>query len=178
VTSVQPIAFREASAFVRDHHRHHPSPQGWKWGISLTDDADQIVGVAMAGRPVARMLDNGRTIEVTRVCTLGGPNACSRLYGAARRIAREMGYESIVTYTQLTEPGTSLIAAGWLPVAIVAGQSWDRAQRQRTDRHIVCDRLRWEGIVTPDCVRQARQVIRTLGERGIVMRIKSTEEQE
>ena len=37
-------------------------------------------------------------VEVTRLCTDGTKNACSFLYGAAARIAKEMGYKQIQTY--------------------------------------------------------------------------------
>ena len=72
-----------------------------------------LVGAAIAGRPVSRMLDNGQTIEVTRLVSDGTPNACSCLLGAMRRVARAMGYARIITYTLASESGTSLRAAGW-----------------------------------------------------------------
>lgn len=67
----------------------------------------------MAGRPVARGLDDGHTIEVVRLATDGTPNACSMLYGACWRAARALGYVRGVTYTQTDESGASLRASGW-----------------------------------------------------------------
>ena len=93
---IVPIGFREACAFIRLHHRHHPPPQGHKFSIALSN-GEMIVGVAMVGRPVATRLDNGFTLEVTRLCTDGTRNACSKLYGASWRIAREMGYREVIT---------------------------------------------------------------------------------
>jgi len=40
-------------------------------------------------------------------------NACSMLYGAARRAARALGHEPIYTYTLPDEGGASLRAAGF-----------------------------------------------------------------
>ena len=98
------------------------------------------------------MFDDGRTIEVTRVATDGTPNACSCLYGAMRRIAREMGYHRILTYTLATEPGTSLRASGWT-VANVAtrGRSWDMPGRHRnTTPQSEIPKVRWECWLVPD----------------------------
>jgi len=127
-----PIGFREACAFVQLHHRHHRPPQGHKFSIGLSN-GERIVGVAMVGRPVARRLDNGFRLEVTRLCTDGTRNACSKLYGASWRIAREMGYRELVTYILDTETGTSLKAAGWLCLGRAGGISWDVPSRPRED---------------------------------------------
>ena len=108
----EPITLRKANAFIKQHHRHHSSTRGWKFGIAV-NDGEKIVGVAVAGRPVSRMLDDGYTLEVTRCCTNGEKNAPSLLYGAAWRTAKTLGYRRLVTYTLCTEPGTSLRASGW-----------------------------------------------------------------
>src|SRR4051812_15055476 len=106
-----PITLRAACAFVAAHHRHHLPPRGHKFSISVEHEG-QVVGVAIVGRPVARALDDNTTLEVLRLCCVPGvKNCCSMLYGAARRVAKEMGFEKIVTYTLATEPGTSARAA-------------------------------------------------------------------
>lgn len=85
---VCPITLKEANAFVGQHHRHHKPVVGHKFSIGCTD-GEKIVGVAIVGRPVSRYLDDGWTLEVTRLCTDGTWNACSMLYAAAWRAARE-----------------------------------------------------------------------------------------
>lgn len=108
-----PIVFSEAKAFVTEHHRHNVGPQGHKYSIGLSDGGN-LIGVCMVGRPIARHNDDGMTLEVTRNCVLEGfPSACSMLYAAAWRVARNLGYQRLITYTLITEPGTSLKAAGW-----------------------------------------------------------------
>jgi hypothetical protein len=109
---VVPVTFRQACAYVTEHHRHNKAPRGHKFSVGLSLDGE-LVGVAMVGRPIARAWDDGRTAEVTRTCTDGSRNANSMLYGAAWRAARAMGYLRIVTYTQADETGASLRAAGW-----------------------------------------------------------------
>ena len=142
-----PITFPEACAFIREYHRHHAPPQGWKFGIAVAQDETKIVGVVTVGRPVARYLNDGLTLEVTRLCTDGTPHACSMLYAAAWRAARALGYKRLITYTLDTEPGTSLIAAGWKAVGQVQGRSWSCQSRPRVDTHPLQDKIRWE--VTP-----------------------------
>ena len=129
---VVPIEFREACAFIRQHHRHHRPPQGHRFSIGLSN-GEKIVGVAIIGRPVARRLDNGWTLEVTRMCTDGTPNACSKLYAASWRIAREMGYKQIITYILDTEKGTSVAAAGWRCLGKAGGLSWNVPSRPRVN---------------------------------------------
>jgi hypothetical protein len=107
-----PITFAVAKAFIEIYHRHNKPPTGWKFGVGLSLDGN-LVGVATAGRPVARKLDDGFTIEINRVCTDGTRNACSMLYGAVWRAAKALGYRKAVTYTQASESGSSLKAAGW-----------------------------------------------------------------
>src|SRR5690554_4973935 len=106
-----PIEFSEACEFVRRHHRHHRPPQGHKFSIACLNDG-KIVGVVIVGRPVARMLDNGLTLEVTRLCSDGTKNVCSFLYSAAWRAARAMGYKKMITYILQSESGASLKASG------------------------------------------------------------------
>lgn len=121
---IVPITLRQASAFVAAHHRHNKPPRGWKFGVGLRV-GEELVGVATAGRPVARHFDDGATLEVNRTCTNGAKNANSMLYGAVWRAARAMGYRRCITYTQADEPGTSLRAAGWKRVRdLQARASW------------------------------------------------------
>lgn len=138
-----PITLREARAFVDRHHRHHPAPVGGLFAIGAAD-AGSVVGVAIVGRPIARMLADSYTAEVTRLCTSGTFNACSMLYGAAWRAARAMGYRRLITYTLTTEPGTSLRAAGWRDVAKVKAEGWSRPSRPRVELHPEQEKIRWE----------------------------------
>ena len=128
--SIKPITLKDANAYVAEHHRHNLPTTGHKWSIACWDD-ERLCGVAIAGQPVARGLDDGETIEDRRVCTDGTRNACTKLYGACARIAREFGYRRVVTYTLQSEPGTSLIASGWTCDGAAGGGTWDRPSRPR-----------------------------------------------
>lgn len=121
---VVPITLREAKAFIAVHHRHNKPPVGWKFGVGLRS-AGELVGVATAGRPVARHYDDGFTLEVNRSCTNGTRNANSMLYGAVWRAAKAMGYKRCITYTQHDESGASLRAAGFVRLKeLDARKSW------------------------------------------------------
>lgn len=134
--TIVPITLRSACAYVDRVHRHHASPRGHKFSIAVADEAGEIRGVAIVGRPVARHNDDGFTAEVLRVATEGAPNACSMLYGAAWRAARAMGYRRLITYTLATEEGTSLRAAGWRVIGQTTGgaRSWNCPSRPREER--------------------------------------------
>jgi hypothetical protein len=149
----------QAKAYVARLHRHNKPPLSHKFSVGVAKFAgfaeedgkplyfvpgiDAITkdivlglrGVAICGRPVARALDDGMTLEVTRVCTDGEPNACSFLYDAARRAAAAMGYTLIYTYTQADEGGASLRAAGFRKDAELAARgSWADHSKARGDR--------------------------------------------
>jgi hypothetical protein len=140
---IVPCELAEANSFVSQHHRHHRPVVGHRFSIAVSD-GETVRGVAIIGRPVARGLDDGWTLEVTRVATDGAPNACSALYGAAWRAARAMGYRTLVTYTLDSETGASLKGAGWRLVAQTDGRSWSCASRPRVDTHPLQNKLRWE----------------------------------
>jgi hypothetical protein len=128
-----PVTYRTACEFVCTHDRHLAPPQGHKFSLGLIQPGGHLVGVAMVGRPVARHLDDGLTAQVTRLCTDTTPHACCALLAAAWRTARAMGYQQMITYIRADEPGTSLRAAGWHPVAArLARPGWDRPARPRT----------------------------------------------
>jgi hypothetical protein len=129
---VTPIDFAEANAFVAMHHRHHKPMPGVKFCVAVSE-GDTVRGVAMVGRPVARMSDNGLTLEVNRCCTDGARNACSMLYGAAWRVAKALGYQRLVTYTLPSEGGASLRAADWKLIGERGGGNWNTPSRPRID---------------------------------------------
>lgn len=141
--SIQPISFSEACEFVRKYHRHHKAPVGWMFGCAV-NDGEKVVGVVMVGRPVARGLDNGYTLEITRCCTDGTEHAASKLYAAAWRAGRALGYRRMVTYTLITEPGTSLQAAGWKYLYTTEGGSWNCPNRPRVDKAPTMQKKLWE----------------------------------
>lgn len=138
-----PVTISDAKAFVAQVHRTHRAPLSGKWAHAVAKDGE-IVAVAIVGRPVARGLDDGWTVEVTRVASDGTHNACSMLYGAAWRAAKALGYRRMVTYTLDTEEGSTLRSAGWKVVAEVRGRSWSCESRPRVDRHPTQGKLRWE----------------------------------
>ena len=109
---IRPCSLKEANDYVAAHHRHNRPTSGHKWSVACYD-GERLCGVAIAGRPIARKLDDGLTIEIRRVCTDGTRNACSMLYGACVRAAKAMGYKRVVTYTLVSEPGASLKASGF-----------------------------------------------------------------
>jgi hypothetical protein len=143
VLHIVPCSIERANEIVSEWHRHHgPIPQA-KFSLAVVDDTGLVRGVAIVGRPVARILDNGWTLEVNRVATDGCQNACSALYSACRRVAKELGYAKLITYIREDEPGISPRASGWTFEQIIRARSWNMPNRFRTDKTEIVQRGRW-----------------------------------
>lgn len=139
-----PLHLREANAFVAKHHRHNLPAVGCKFALGAALGGN-LVGVAIVGRPICRRLDDGQTLEVLRVCTDGTPNACSFLYARCARIARLMGYASIITYTLASEGGASLRAVGARPTGPLESHEWGNSNRPRKSQAVYAEpKFRWE----------------------------------
>jgi hypothetical protein len=142
--TVVPVDWRTARGFVEDWHRHNRRPVGYRFAIGV-ETGGQLVGVAVIGRPVARMSDDGMTLEVTRCTTDGTPNACSALYGAAWRAVKAMGYRRLITFTRADESGSSLRGAGWRVIAErPMRRGWDTPSRRRGTTTDPIPRTLWE----------------------------------
>ena len=140
---IQPITFKAASAYINTYHRHHKATVGCKFCLGCFSDSE-LVGVAVCGRPASRYLDDGLTCEINRVCTDGTYNACSKLYGACCRVAKEMGYKKIITYTLRSEPGTSLKASNFTCDGKAGGTHWTGVRDRRPQEEI---KNRWSKIL-------------------------------
>lgn len=143
--ALSPISLREAHAFVARVHRHHRPARGGLFALAAISDGE-VVAVAVVGRPVARLNQDGFTAELTRLASDGTRNACSFLYGRAWRAARALGYRRMITYTLASEGGASLRAAGWRLIGEAGGGSWSRPSRPRVDLHPTQTKLLWETV--------------------------------
>lgn len=126
-----PLELTTANQFVASLHRHHDPVYRDKFRVGAMYEGT-LVGVVQVARPVSRHLDDGKTVEVVRLCTNGEKDCCSFLYAKAARIAKEMGYEKIITYILVSESGVSLKAAGWVEEAVTRGGEWSRPSRPRS----------------------------------------------
>src|SRR5437879_9260348 len=139
-----PLHLRDAKAFVAKYLRHNNPTVGGKFAVGAAVDG-KLVGVAIAGRPVARRLDDGKTLEVLRVCTDGTRNANSFLYGRVKRIALLLGYSSVITYTLDEESGASLRAVGAQVMGQVQPKEWSVPSRPRESQEVYGKaKLKWK----------------------------------
>ena len=143
---IRPIHLKEANEFVKKYHRHNIPTTGGKFAISCVQE-EIICGVAICGRPVSRKLDDGLTLEIYRNCTDGTYNACSKLYGAACRIAKSMGYRKIITYTLESEGGASLKASGFMCDGEAGGKSWNGVRKRNYFVSPPEMKVRWSKIL-------------------------------
>ena len=142
-----PLELKQANEFVKKLHRHHDPVYRDKFRIGCEKNGE-LVGVVQVGRPVSRNLDDGKTLEVVRLCTDGTKNACSFMYSKAARIAKELGYQKIITYILEDETGESLKAAGWNLAATTKGGDWSRPSRPRKTTAPTVPKKRYEKILT------------------------------
>lgn len=161
---IVPITNKDAAIYVDRHHRHHHAPNKRLFSVAVAERTAaglRLCGVAIVGHPVARRLDDGWSVEVLRVCTDGTRNAPSKLYGAAWRAARALGYRCAWTYTLPSEGGASLRGAGWRCLGTAGGGSWSRENRPRVDLHPTQRKIKWgkgerqaTGAPSPDAPEQ------------------------
>jgi len=131
---VVPLTLKDANRVVSALHRHHKPATGHRFSLGVIDSEGVVRGVAIVGRPVARMVDHTMVCEVSRVATDGTRNACSILLGAAARAAKAMGYAKIQTYTLPEEGGASLRGAGWTCEGDAGGGAWKHTDGKPRDR--------------------------------------------
>jgi hypothetical protein len=141
--ALTPVTLEQVKRFVGTNHRHNQAPKRYRFAVAVKNsETGEIVGVAAAAQPVARLLDDGSTVEVIRSCTDGTPNANSMLYGALTRAAKSLGFARLITYTLENESGSSLRAAGWsIDREGLAPQTWNRPNRHRNDVDMFGSRL-------------------------------------
>lgn len=140
------VELSEANAFIASVHRHHKPVVGHRFSVGAKSGG-KLVGVAVVGRPVARMTDQKHIAEVTRLATDGTKNACSFLYGRCARIAEQLGFESIQTFVLETEPATSLRASGWAFAGLTDGGDHNREGRVRRRDQPECPKQKWIKIL-------------------------------
>ena len=146
-----PLTLKQANEIVARLHRHHKPVQGHRFSLGAKKDGE-LVGAAIVGRPVSRELDPYLVAEITRLVTDGTKNACSFLYAACARAAKEMGFERIQTYILEDEPGVSLRASGWKLDGITSGGDWNHSKafagKRRTDQP-QGPKQRWIKVLNP-----------------------------
>lgn len=144
---VIPLTRDEANAFVGTEHRHAGPVVSHRFAIGAVARDGTLVGVAIVGNTKARAAHDRFSAEIVRVCTDGTPNACSFLYGRCRRIWQTMGGKRLITYTLVSEPGSSLMAAGFVREARVKGREHDTPSRPRRIKGgaQLVDKWRWAG---------------------------------
>jgi hypothetical protein len=133
---IVPLTLKQANDLVASLHRHHKPVVGHRFSIGVEDDMGILCGAAIVGRPTGRKNPQYTWAEVTRLVTNGTKNACSILYAACARVAREMGFERIQTFILQEETGVSLKAAGWEFERVSEGGDWNVPSRggRRTDQ--------------------------------------------
>lgn len=142
-----PLTLKQANELIASWHRHHKPVVGHRFSLGVEHEG-MLRGAAVVGRPVARATEQYHVAEVTRLVTDGTKNACSALYSACARVAKEMGFHRIQTYILETETGVSLKASGWHLAAITAGGNWNHSWRKgRREDQPMCPKQKWQKLL-------------------------------
>jgi hypothetical protein len=147
---IVPLHLRAANDFVERWHRHsaRTARDGGKFAIGL-EYRGALVGVAIVGRPTARLLQQNQpyAAELLRLCTAPDcpKGGASKLYARARRIWQLMGGTHFHTYTLARESGASLRGAGLKEApGLVPAAVWTRPCRPRRSRSLEAEaKLHW-----------------------------------
>lgn len=123
---------------------------GWKAAFSGRYQQD-LVAVCVLSRPVARALDDGDTISISRYASSPNrpANTGSWLIARAREWARLEGYETMIAYSGIADNyGTVYQAAGFEleKVTEADGDSW--TSREGRSQWADYTRRRWEYDLT------------------------------
>ena len=119
-----------------------PARAGGVLALGCYDDG-RLCGVAILGRPVARLGHDGERLDVIRVATDGTRNAGSALYGRCRRLSQVLGLLPPQTHTLPDESGASLRGAGYVDEGVAGGGEWSREGRERAPAARVEPKRRW-----------------------------------
>jgi len=143
---------KEVKEFINKHHRHLGASLGDKCRV-VVRNGSHVIACSMMGRPVSRYLDDGKTLEITRVAVNNDlpkeltQNACSQVYSACRKWGKKNGYESVITYTLEDENGSSLKASNFIHEYTQPNnrrnQTWSSKGRVRNDEAPSCPKKRW-----------------------------------
>ena len=170
---VIPLDLKEANFLVSKLHRHHKPVIGHRFSLGVIDSGGNLLGCAIASRPIARQADQKFTLEITRLATDGTKNACSFLLGAVARIARASGYAMVQTTTIESEGGASLKAVGWIPEEINSNGSWWDSRKSRNPDCKHEKKIRWRLIIS-DAPNVKKLELQKIEEIETLFNIKDT----
>ena len=142
-----PLTLKDANKFVKEFHRHNKDCRGHRFSIGAVYN-DELVGVAIVGRPIARKLDQKLIAEVLRNCVK--PDApkgtCSFLYSKAIQVWQVLGGKKVITYTLETEKGSSLKAVNFKDVSKtpVFKYGWTNRKNRILPETQKVRKVRWE----------------------------------
>jgi len=133
--------------WIIEHHYLHSTPAGAIIRLCFKDQAEQVIGCMMWGRPSSRKNDQTAILELTRMCFLDDtePYVESKCLGMARKHIRKhyAKVKGLIAYcsTGAGHEGTIYMADNWYRLGGSKGGSWE-SRENRTDRDL-SQKIRW-----------------------------------
>jgi len=113
--NVKKISWKLAKRFVESHHYLGYTPARHRFTLGVYFD-NELIGIMMFGRPVARYEDQDTTLELTRMVLLPSPkNSESRSLSLAEKyIKKNTEFRRLIAYADSDRhQGTIYRAANW-----------------------------------------------------------------
>jgi len=150
-THVQPITWTVARRIIEQNHYLRYAPAGCKFCLGIFCSSE-LMGVMIYGRPIARLEDQVKTLELTRMFLFDSPkNSESRALGLRERWIKKNRLERrLIAYADTAQGhrGTIYRAANWKEVSKVPGYTWVRSSRKNRRGKIGGDKIKFERIIT------------------------------
>jgi hypothetical protein len=139
----------DVDKWIIEHHYLHSVPAVARLRLWVKDDAGNIIGAMMWGRPTARAYDSTRIMELTRLCMIDDTEHCaeSRAIGMARKYIRKHYPEikGLISYSSTGEhhKGTVYLADGWFSVGLTRGNAWSKRGKNGRANIDTSQKIRW-----------------------------------
>lgn len=133
-TEVRQISWKSARRMIEQHHYLRYAPCGHKFSLGIYA-GEQLIGVMIFGRPVARKEDQENTLELTRMFLYDSPkNSESRSLSLAEKWIRKNRHETrLIAYSdpEVGHKGIIYRAANWRYVGMSRLWSWSKSRPNR-----------------------------------------------
>lgn len=120
---IRQIKWRTARRCCEAHHYLGP-PVGHRFSLGIY--GPELLGVMTWGRPVSRMLDDGHTLEMTRMCLMVQKKnlASQSLSKAVQWIKAHRTETRLISYSDGDHKGTIYAASNWTPTPLKQSGIW------------------------------------------------------
>ena len=133
--------------WMRTYHSLHSAPAGAILRLCFKDQTGNVLGCMMWGRPTSRKIDQGKILELTRMCFLENTPRFieSKCLGMARKHIRKhySQIKGLIAYSSLGAGHEGIVyqVDNWYPLGGSKGENWENRDG-RINRDL-SPKIRW-----------------------------------